>query len=133
MFTIDYSFYTDTYGGTLIQESDFGRLSDRAIGITNGYVLIDLYENYEIPEQLDVVLHKAVCAVAELISTYMKNGSAVINPLVSQESVAGVWSKSYATAKQTTAASEFYYAVITVLNDYLGGTRLLFKGGFVIG
>lgn len=133
MFTIDYAFYTDTYGGTSISEADFGRLSDRAIGITNGYVLIEMYDDYDIPEQLDIVLHKAVCAVAELINTYTANGSSAFSPVVSQESVSGVWSKSYSTAKQSTAASEFYFAVITVLNDYLGGTKLLFKGGFVIG
>ena len=85
------------------------------------------------PEQLDIVLHKAVCAVAELINTYTANGSSAFSPVVSQESVSGVWSKSYSTAKQSTAASEFYFSVITVLNDYLGGTKLLFKGGFVIG
>lgn len=132
MFTIDYTFYTDVYGGSLISEADFGRLSDRAIGITNGYVVIDMYKDYDIPEVLDILLHKAVCAVADLVSSSTVNGSSAFNPLVSQESIAGVWSKSYSLG-YSNAASEFYFNVTTILKDYLGGTPLVILGGFIHG
>ena len=133
MFTIDYSFYTDTYGGTLIKESDFTRLSDRAIGITNGHVLIDLYAEYDISQELDNLLHKAVCAVAELISSATVGNSSALAPVVSQESVAGAWSKAYNNGGNTDNYSIFDYSVTHILLDYLGGTPLLFKGGFICG
>lgn len=133
MFTIDYNFYKDVYGGSSISDAEFTRLSDRAIGLTNGYVIIDLYDDYDIPEVLDILLHKAVCAVADLIKSSTAGASSAIKPIVSQESVAGVWSKSYATTGGSNGYSDFYFGVISVLKDYLGGTKLLFKGGFIFG
>lgn len=133
MFTIDYSFYTDTYGGTLIKESDFTRLSDRAIGIVNGYVLVDMYSDYSIDTILDNLLHKAVCAVAEVINSVAASGTSVVKPSVQSESISGVWSKSYAVSSGGNSLTDMYYTITNVLLDYLGGTKLLFMGGFIHG
>jgi hypothetical protein len=133
MFTIDYSFYTNVYGGSLIKEADFTRLSDRAIGTTNSYVLIDLYSDYDISTELDLVLHKAVCAVAEVISSALASGGSSVKPVLQSESVAGTWSKTYSTGDNQNAYANMEFAVIATLTDYLGGTDLLFKGGFICG
>lgn len=133
MFTIDYSFYTDTYGGTLIKEADFQRLSDRAIGVTNSYVLIDLYDDYTLSESLDLILHKAVCAVAEVICSAVSAGGSAVKPVLQSESVGGAWTKTYSTNDNQNAYANMEFAIIATLTDYLGGTDLLFKGGFIRG
>lgn len=85
----DYSFYTDTYLGAEILESDFPRLALRASEyldrITGGGAAA--YTGNEI-------LQKAVCAVAEVWQANEEGGE-----LVSQS--VGSWSKSFASSAKT--------------------------------
>lgn len=138
----NYEFYTDTYYGSLIAQTDFPRLSSHASDF------LDYYTRGKAVSVTDadvlVALKKACCAVAEQMWTDETNKAIVAKAQASMlsanvgelksESV-GSWSVSYATAsdymgadvKNAENAASAVYARIAA--RYLANTGLLYRGG----
>lgn len=89
----DYTFYIDTYKGSTIPESDFGRLILRA----SSY--LDRVYNGTITDVTDTI-KMAACAVAEAWQTNEQGGDVV------SQSV-GSWSKSFQKATKSDTARLF--------------------------
>jgi len=85
----DFTFYTDTYFGNIINEDDFPRLAARA-----GEFLSFLEREYSVNGD-DVAKNKAICALAEAIQATEKASSASLaatagEGAVSSESIGSV-------------------------------------------
>lgn len=134
MLEISYSYYTDTYGGTSIAEENFAFILQRAIGIANGILTVDLYDYTagDFPEVLENRLKTAICGAADVVNSATDSGSAVVSGIVASESVAGAWSKSYAvSSKITNSEAKLRQDVRSVLEDFLSGANLIVRGFFL--
>ena len=134
MLEISYSYYTDTYGGTSIAEENFAFILQRAIGIANRILTVDLYDYTagDFPEVLENRLKTAICGSADVVNSATDSGSAVVSGIVASESVAGAWSKSYAVSGKTTnSETKLRQDVRSVLEDFLSGANLIVRGFFL--
>lgn len=133
MYTIDYDYYTNTYGGTVITAVNFEFTLKRAISICNSILNLDLYsDSYETLESgLQDRLNDAICASCECVYQAQSGTSNALQPLVSSESVGGVWSKSYDVSKADTSVDYLHKSIFGVLNDFLSGTILVVRGVYV--
>ncbi len=134
MLEITYAYYRDTYGGTSIAEENFAFILQRAIGIANGILTVDLYDYTagDFPEVLENRLKTAVCGAADVVNSATDSGSAVVSGIVASESVAGAWSKSYAVSGKTTnSETKLRQDVRSVLEDFLSGANLIVRGFFL--
>jgi hypothetical protein len=120
---VDYTYYTNTYGGTSIPSAAFSRLALLASAfidrVTFGRAAETVAEDTdtELIEKIDY----AVCAVAEEMYSYEQNGAQVASERVGQYSVSYVQNKQFTRTqdqKQVEAAKLF-----------LGSTGLMY-GGF---
>lgn len=131
MINISYSFYTDTYGGSSIDESNFNFILNKAIGIVNGIVNVDLFKYVEGTLDIDLEnrLKTAICAGADVVNSAGSSGGQDISGVLVSESVAGAWSKTYAQ-RSGVVNSEMALRqdIRSVVEDYLSGTDLIFKG-----
>ena len=139
----DYTFYTDTYLGTVIGEADFPRLSSRASEF------LDYYTHGRAATVTDAdtltLLGKATCSIAEAMQAYEQEralaakavGSALAatGGEVKSETV-GSWSQSYATAADyikggnaAEAVKQARLAYASIAREYLANTGLLYRGG----
>ena len=134
MFTVDYDYYKNTYGGSLASEKIFNLIIDRAIGIANSYLTVDLYEidASDLPDTVAERLRKALCASVDCLNTCLVPGTNAVSRELSGESVSGMWSKSYASSGDGSDA-DMHNGVYSILNDYLSGTALLCRGYYVHG
>lgn len=112
---MDYAFYTDTYLGSSIEESDFARLSNRAASklafYKRIYTVTALDENSE---------GMAVCAMADALYYFE---TAANGGLVSSASVGSVSSSSAAPApdlSEKAQAAELYRCAKQYLDIYRG-------------
>lgn len=134
MINISYSFYTDTYGGSLISSENFNFIRDRAIGIVNNIVTVDLfdYDGTVLGEELETRLKKAICAAADVTKSATQSDSPVSSGIVQSESISGAWSKTYAVSSNPINPTKQMHADIRcVLEDYLSGTDLIFRGYYL--
>lgn len=134
MLEITYAYYRDTYGGTSIAEENFAFILQRAIGIANGILTVDLYDYTagDFPEVLENRLKTAICGAADVVNSATDSGSAVVSGIVASESVAGAWSKSYAVSSKTTnSEAKLRQDVRSVLEDFLSGANLIVRGFFL--
>lgn len=135
MIEITYEFYQDEYGGSAIVDADFKRVSLRAISIADSYLDCDLFDFIEddYDESLVYRLKIALCASCDVVGGALKRGSSELSKEIASESVAGVWSKSFATSAKTASsqARDLVDAVYAILNDYLGTTPLVTRGYYV--
>lgn len=134
MLEISYSYYKDTYGGTSIAEENFAFILQRAIGIANGILTVDLYDytSGDFPEVLENRLKTAICGAADVVNSSTDSGSAVVSGIVASESVAGAWSKTYAVSSKTTnSETKLRQDVRSVLEDFLSGANLIVRGFFL--
>ena len=71
MLEITYAYYRDTYGGTSIAEENFAFILQRAIGIANGILTVDLYDYTagDFPEVLENRLKTAICGAADVVNS----------------------------------------------------------------
>lgn len=107
----DYTFYTETYKGTL-SEAAFGRLSERAsdyIDARTNYVL----KKSGIPAEYEERVMKCCCALAEAMDKNEKGG------VKSSESV-GNYSVSYAVNEKASASQRLDEAFRLYLNSLAG-------------
>ena len=135
----DYTYYTDTYLGTAVKESDFPRLALRASSYLDYYTMGKAAKN----AGLDA-LEMACCALAEQIQT-IEAAQALAQRAVSassesggagelQSQSVGSWSKTYRSGGESaqqalTAAQTAKAALASAANQYLAGTGLLYRGG----
>lgn len=112
---VEYSFYTDTYGGTDISEMGWKRLSQKAVQRLRGYTFDRLPDDWSgQPWE-----NQAKCAVCEMAEIIEKN-----------ERRAGKTSENtdgYSVSYETGASLEnsLRYVALT----YLGNTGLMYLGG----
>lgn len=135
----DYEYYTTTYLGTAIKEDDFPRLSLRASSF------LDYYTQGRAAKNADLdVLKMACCAVAEQYQ-YIDTAQALAQKSLSaslesgesgelQSQTVGSWSKTYRSggdsAQQALSSAKAAQAALAaIVQQYLGATGLLYRGG----
>ena len=111
---VDYSFYTDTYGGTRISQDDWERLSQKAEQRLNSFTFGRCPNNWE-GESWCNQAKCAVCEMTEILTVdEEKNGKTSEN------------TDRYAISYDTeNSLSGTLYDVVRV---YLGNTGLLYAG-----
>lgn len=139
----DYTFYTDEFFGTAIEEADFPRLSSRASDF------IDYYTRNKAAGVTDeatlTALAKACCAIAEAIQADEQvkalAAKATASALASsggeiRSETVGSWSQTYATASDyykaggaAMTARDTRAAYAEIAREYLTNTGLLYRGG----
>lgn len=127
--TIDYTFYKDVYGGTSITEDAFNRVINRALGVLNECLSVDVftYDFDSDPEAQVTRLKFALCNTADAVNSLIDTNTGLPNPVVSSESIAGTWSRSYAVS--TTANTNSYRLsseVQATVNMWLSGTPYIY-------
>lgn len=111
---VDYSFYTDTYGGKRIPQNDWLRISQKAEQRLDSFTFGRLPDEWE-GESWCNQAKCAVCEMAEIIQADEKRGGKT------SENTDG-YSVSYDTGK---SLGSTLYDVVRV---YLGDTGLLYAG-----
>lgn len=132
----DYEYYTTTYLGTAIKESDFPRLALRASAFLDYYTQGRAAQN----AGLDA-LKMACCAIAEQYQ-YIDTAQALAQKSLTaslesngelQSQTVGSWSKTYRSggdsARQALSSVQAAKAALGALaQQYLAGTGLLYRG-----
>lgn len=116
MLQVDYAYYKDTYGGTLISEADFPS------AIRQAYVYVNhITQGRAAKEQTDEVqakINNACCAAAEYVHKSEQSGGAE----VASETV-GKWSRSFVSQGKT-----LQQRINASIRMYLSGTGLTYAG-----
>lgn len=111
---VDYSFYTDTYGGNRISQDDWQRISQKAEQRLDGYTFGLSSGDWEVESWCNRA-KCAVCEMSEIIyADERRNGK-------TSENTDG-YSVSYDTGKALTGT------LYDVARVYLGDTGLLYAG-----
>lgn len=132
----DYEYYTTTYLGTAIKESDFPRLALRASAFLDYYTQGRAAQN----ARLDA-LKMACCAIAEQYQ-YIDTAQALAQKSLTaalesngelQSQTVGNWTKTYRSggdsAQQALSSVQTAKAALGALaQQYLAGTGLLYRG-----
>ena len=132
----DYTYYTNTYLGTAIQETDFPHLSLRASSF------LDYYTQGRAAQNADLdALKMACCAIAEQYQA-INAAQALAQKALSasldsggelQSQSVGSWSKTYRSggdsAQQALSSAQAAQASLAAIaQQYLGATGLLYRG-----
>lgn len=122
----DFTFYTNTYKGRILNSSDFEVLSERATDYISAFSY-GMTDSSDLTADEELLLKKCTCAVADVLSEC--GVSDLSTGIKSSESV-GSWHIGYAVqpddrAKQIGTTSS---AVFSKVQLYLGRTRLLYYG-----
>ena len=112
---VDYDYYKNTYGGTLVPSSNFTRLSLQASYKVNNYTQ-GRAEKFEKPTE---EIKLATCAVIDKMYEIEQAGGVVVSETT------GKHSKTYSTASKDISEDKLYYQ--TALT-YLANTGLLYRG-----
>ena len=121
----DYTYYLDTYGGTIIPAEAFEKAMRDASREVNRYTLERAEAVLAANSDLSLIekIKFAACAVAEVIYQY---GNQIMGRRdIASESV-GDHSVSYLSADQLRANE--VHAITETINGYLGLTGLMFLG-----
>lgn len=116
----DYDFYTEQYGGILIDEADFPRLAVRASNYIDQITLNRAQERLELTE-----VRMCCCALAEQIQAIERAQNAAQSGELKSESV-GAYSVSYVTSIDTLKGSQA--ELYSTAREYLAMTGLLYRG-----
>lgn len=136
----DYDFYADSYFGSVVPESDFMRLAERASDFLDTLTFDRLTDGLPTPEKYQKWIKKAVCAVAEIYyqldlaqkqalaaasgASAATDANGTTTGIITSKS-SGSESISYATAQQTGAAAKEWSAVYSAAGDTKAANRLL--------
>ena len=136
----DYEFYTKSFFGNVVPESDFIRLAERASDFLDTLTFDRLTDGLPTPEKYQKRIKKAVCAVAEIYyqldlaqkqalasasgASAATDANGITTGIITSKS-SGSESISYATAQQTGAAAKEWSAVYSVAGDTKAANRLL--------
>lgn len=114
----DYTFYTDTYLGTVIATADWTRLELRASEIIDRLT----FQRAADDEDNTVAIQNATCAVADVFYTIEQGGGA---DGIKSEGI-GANRVSYSDGSSMAMTKEDQYEAAAL--RYLGSTFLMFKG-----
>lgn len=139
----DYDFYTTSYFGSVVPETDFPRLSERASDFVDIMTFDRLVDGLPENERSQKRIKKAVCSLAELMyqielaeknatnaavsgtSTAIESGGSTTGIVTSVSS--GSESISYATPQQIGASAKEWSAVYAAAGDVQKTNDLLLK------
>lgn len=139
----DYDFYTTSYFGSVVPETDFPRLAERASDFVDTMTFDRLVDGLPTNERSRKRIKKAVCSLAELMyqielaeknatnaaasgaSTTIGSGGSTTGIVTSVSS--GSESISYATPQQIGASAKEWSAVYTAAGDVQKTNDLLLK------
>lgn len=139
----DYEFYTTSYFGSVMPESDFPRLAERASDFVDTMTFDRLVDGLPSNERSQKRIKKAVCSLAELMyqielaeknaanaaasgtSTTIGTGGSTTGIVTSVSS--GSESISYATPQQIGASAKEWSAVYAAAGDTQKTNDLLLK------
>ena len=136
----DYDFYTKSFFGNVVPESDFIRLAERASDFLDTLTFDRLTDGLPTPEKYQKRIKKAVCAVAEIYyqldlaqkqalaaasgASAATDANGTTTGIITSKS-AGSESISYATAQQIGAAAKEWSAVYSAAGDTKAANRRL--------
>lgn len=136
----DYEFYTKSFFGNVVPESDFMRLAERASDFIDTLTFDRLTGGLPTPEKYQKRIKKAVCAVAEIYyqldlaqkqalaaasgASTVTDANGTTTGIITSKS-AGSESISYATAQQTGAAAKEWSAAYSAAGDTKATNKLL--------
>lgn len=139
----DYDFYTTSYFGSVVPETDFPRLAERASDFVDTMTFDRLVDGLPTNERSQKRIKKAVCSLAELMyqielaeknatnaavsgtSTAIGSGGSTTGVVTSVSS--GSESISYATPQQIGASAKEWSAVYATAGDAQKTNDLLLK------
>ena len=139
----DYEFYTTSYFGSVVPETDFPRLAERASEFVDTMTFDRLVDGLPTNERSQKRVKKAVCSLAELMyqielaeknatnaavsgtSTAIGSGGSTTGVITSVSS--GSESISYATPQQIGASAKEWSAVYAAAGDAQKTNDLLLK------
>lgn len=139
----DYEFYTTSYFGSVVPETDFPRLAERASDFVDTMTFDRLVDGLPTNERSQKRIKKAVCSLAELMyqielaeknatnaavsgaSTAIGSGGSTTGIVTSVSS--GSESISYATPQQIGASAKEWSAVYAAAGDAQKTNDLLLK------
>lgn len=139
----DYDFYTTSYFGNVVPETDFPRLAERASDFVDTMTFDRLVDGLPTDERSQKRIKKAVCSLAELLyqielaeknaanaaasgtSTTIGTGGSTTGVVTSVSS--GSESISYATPQQIGASTKEWSAVYAAAGDVQKTNDLLLK------
>lgn len=139
----DYEFYTTSYFGSVVPETDFSRLAERASDFVDTMTFDRLVDGLPTDTRAQKRIKKAVCSLAELMyqielaeknatnaatsgaSTTIASGGSTTGIVTSVSS--GSESISYATPQQIGASAKEWSAVYAVAGDVQKTNDLLLK------
>lgn len=139
----DYDFYTTSYFGSVVPETDFPRLAERASDFVDTMTFGRLADGLPADERSQKRIKKAVCSLAELMyqielaeknatnaavsgtSTAIGSGGGTTGIVTSVSS--GSESISYATPQQIGASAKEWSAVYAAAGDVQKTNGLLLK------
>lgn len=139
----DYDFYTDSYYGNVVPETDFPRLAERASDFVDTMTFDRLVDGLPENERSQKRIKKAVCSLTELMyqielaeknaanaaasgtSTTTGSGGSTTGIVTSVSS--GSESISYATPQQIAASAKEWSAVYAAAGDVQKTNDLLLK------
>lgn len=139
----DYDFYTTSYFGNVVPETDFPRLAERASDFVDTMTFDRLVDGLPTNERSQKRIKKAVCSLSELMyqielaeknaanaaasgtSTTIGSGNSTTGIVTSVSS--GSESISYATPQQIGASAKEWSAVYTAAGDVQKTNDLLLK------
>ena len=139
----DYEFYTTSYFGSVVPETDFPRLAERASDFVDTMTFDRLVDGLPTNERAQKRIKKAVCSLAELMyqielaeknatnaavsgtSTAIGSGGSTTGVVTSVSS--GSESISYATPQQIGASAKEWSAVYAAAGDVQKTNDLLLK------
>lgn len=139
----DYDFYTTSYFGSVVPETDFSRLAERASDFVDLMTSDRLVDGLPTNERSQKRIKKAVCSLAELMyqielaeknatNAAMSGASTTIGPGGSTTGIvtsvsSGSESISYATPQQVGASAKEWSAVYAAAGDAQKTNDLLLK------
>lgn len=139
----DYEFYATSFFGSVVPETDFPRLAERASDFVDTMTFDRLVDGLPTNERSQKRIKKAVCSLAELMyqielaeknatnaavsgtSTAIGSGGSTTSIVTSVSS--GSESISYATPQQTGASAKEWSAVYAAAGDVQKTNDLLLK------
>lgn len=139
----DYDFYTTSYFGSVVPETDFSRLAERASDFVDTMTFDRLVDGLPENERSQKRIKKAVCSLAELMyqielaeknatnaavsgtSTAIGSGGSTTGIVTSVSS--GSESISYATPQQKASGAKEWSAVYAATGDVQKTNDLLYK------
>lgn len=136
----DYEFYSKSFFGNVVPESDFMRLAERASDFLDTLTFDRLTGGLPTSEKYQKRIKKAVCAVAEIYyqldlaqkqalaaasgASAATDANGTTTGIITSKS-SGSESISYATAQQTGAAAKEWSAVYSAAGDTKAANKLL--------